>query len=1145
MKPLLRYLLFLICLYSFSQNAPQVVLKDSGKLKLSHLNVAVNITGNYATTTYDMKFYNGLNRTLEGELVFPLGEGQTVSRFAMDVNGKLREAVIVEKELARVAYENTVRQNIDPGLLEKTEGNNYKARVYPILPKSYKHLVITYEQELFSSNEKLIYELPLGINETIDQFSLAIDAYTDHLPRMENNAYNKLYFRKKDQTYRANFEEKHSLPNKPIIIEIPNKSGQESVLSHSDYFYINKTLTPNLKLKDKPKDITILWDASYSMRNRKLEEELKLLGNYISYLQNVNINLVSFSNAVHSNTMFKIKNGKWHTLKEHINNITHDGGTAFNSFQNLDVSTDEILLFTDGLSNLGSFSNINKGAIYTINSVVSANHSNLNTIATNSGGNYINLVRLDHQRALELLKQETFQFLGITANKFVSEVYPNKKTNITNNFSLTGRFSQNTTLELLFGYGGKVTQKIPIYIGSAESSKLVKRLWAKQKLKDLNTNKKENKDRIIKHAKQHHLISDYTSMLILDRLEDYVRYRIEPPQELKREYKQRIKELDDIEAERKEEIQERRADLFEEYQDILNWYKTKFPLKSKKVKKITQSAEQSNTNTTQNTQEASPRTQTTIPVNQTRNRTHIDSTKRIVSGQVLDTSGQPLPGTNIYVKGTSRGAQTDFDGYFAINAEVNDELEFSFLGFTPKSVTVGTHSNIRINLEEDASMLEEVVVMGYGVQKKSYVTAAVTTVVTQALAGRVSGVQITTNAGTPGDGSTVSIRGNTSIANNSPLFIVDGVVSETNPLAKLKPEDIESMQTLKDDAATALYGSRASNGLILIVTKDGKDKNQDAIEKLNEEIAEKIELKPWNPDTPYIHILEKEATVESAYNVYLNLRNQYSNSPSFFLDVADFFDQRKSPELAIRIISNLIEVELHNHELMRALAYKLEYFKQHQLATIVYEKVLELRPEEPQSYRDLALAYEYTGSPKKSFDLLYKLYNGDLLEKDEDERFYGIEHVAFTELTRLVSKYQHKLNLSEEQQKEFTDMPLDVRVVIDWNHNDTDIDLWVTDPNGEKAYYSNSETKIGGRMSEDLMEGYGPESFSLKKAIKGNYEVMVDYYSDNVQKISGPTILKVTLFTNYAKPNEQKETIVVRLDKEEDEVEVGNLRFNE
>jgi len=1140
MKTLLRHLFFLTFFYSFSQNSPQVVLNDSSNLKLSYLKVNVNITGNFATTTYDMKYYNGLDRTLEGELVFPLGEGQAVSGFAMDVNGKLREAVIVEKELARVAYENTVRQNIDPGLLEKTEGNNYKARIYPILPKSYKHIVITYEQELFTSDEKLVYELPLSIDEVIDEFSVIIDAYTNKSPTIEDNNYNNLFFRKTNNVYKAYFEEKQCIPNKPIIVQIPNKSEQENILTYSDYFYIHKTLDSDLKIKQKPNSLSILWDASYSMRNRNIDEELKLLGNYINHLQNVSITFVSFSNAVHSNRIFNIKNGKWRALKEHIRDVTYDGGTSFNVFENIEADTDEVLLFTDGLSNLGTYSGTCKDAIYTINSVVSANHSNLNIIATNSGGNYINLVRLSHQEALKLLEYETFQFLGIEDNEFVKEVYPNKNTNVTNDFSITGRSSENTTIELLFGYGGSVTQRIPVDIGVAKSSKLVRRLWAKQKLKELNDDKKENKEYIIKHAKEYQLISDYTSMLILDRLEDYVRYRIEPPQELKREYKQRIKELDDLEAEREAEIQDRKEDLFKDYEDIRNWYMTKFPLKTVKIKKPQEGQEGSSAATNQNNQSETHRSQNTNSANQTRNRTFVDSTKRVVRGQVLDVSGIPLAGTNIYVKGTSRGAQTDFDGNFAINAEENDELEISYIGFTPISVRVGGNNNFNIKLEEDSSTLDEVVVVGYGVQKRSSITASVATVVSQALSGRVAGVTITEES----DKSSVTIRGANSIANNAPLYIVDGVVSETNPLESLDSEDIESLQTLNNNAASSLYGARASNGLIIIVTKDGKEKNKEAIEKLNDEISEQIELKPWNPDTPYIHALEKESTIESAYKVYLNLRSQYANIPSFFLDVADFFDQRKAPELAIRILSNLIEIELHNHELMRALGYKLEYFKQHRLAVVVYEKVLELRPEEPQSYRDLALAHEYSGNFQKSFDLLYKIYDGNLLEKDEEERFYGIEHIAFTELTRLVSKYENELKLSDEQKKQFTKMPLDVRVVIDWNHNDTDIDLWVIDPNGEKAYYSNSKTKIGGRMSEDLMEGYGPESFMLKNAVKGNYKIKVDYYSDNVQKISGPTVLKVTLFANYAQPDEQKETIIVRLDKEEDEIDVGNLKFN-
>ena len=199
MKKLILIIFLFVCSQFFAQESLEIVLKDSSRLKLTSLKIDVNIVGNFATTTYDMKFYNGLDRTLEGELVFPLGEGQSVSQFAMDVNDKLREAVIVEKELARVAFESTVRQNIDPGLLEKTEGNNYKARVYPILPKKHKHVVLTFEQELTTLNQHKTYELPLGIKSELDNFSIQMQIFNGKmLPKIKSSSYNNFFFKDRD-----------------------------------------------------------------------------------------------------------------------------------------------------------------------------------------------------------------------------------------------------------------------------------------------------------------------------------------------------------------------------------------------------------------------------------------------------------------------------------------------------------------------------------------------------------------------------------------------------------------------------------------------------------------------------------------------------------------------------------------------------------------------------------------------------------------------------------------------------------------------------------------------------------------------------------------------------------------------------------
>ncbi|WP_378183029.1 VIT domain-containing protein [Aquimarina sp. SS2-1] len=1142
MKKSLLLVLFVSFIKLYCQEAPVIQLNDSVQLKLSVLKVDVKIIGNFATTTYDMKFFNEQDRTLEGELIFPLGQGQSVSGFEMDVNGEMRAAVIVEKELARVAYESTVRQNIDPGLLEKTQGNNYKARIYPILPKGYKNIIITYEQELFNTDDSRLYDLPLGFTNRMDEFFVDINVYGSEKPKVTNN---DVAFVQKDNKYQASIYKKNYVASSSILVNIPKILGSRQVITYNDFFYINQQFEPNSRLKEKPKSVTILWDSSFSNNHRETKKELELLDLYFGYLQNVDVQFISFSNSMHFNKMFTVANGNWSILKEQIEKVTYDGGTSLGFLNKIKIKSEEVLFFTDGLINLGGFDKKINKSIYTINSSVSGDHEYMNSIATRSGGNYINLIRFSPKNALEILKHETYQFLGIAKNDKVEEVYPNQNTNVLSDFSLTGKFREHTTVTLLFGYQNKVTNKIQVSTTSEAQDKTIIRLWAKQKLISLNRDKKRNKEKIVSLAKQYKLITEFTSMLILDRIEDYVKYRIEPPKELKVAYKEQITAIEEEVQYKKEELEERREDLFKGYENLRKWYTTKFPKKTEKAKPKNHSRNANpNHNIEQNA--SSDTLRETVANTSTSviemNRAILDPSKQVVSGTITDNTGLPLPGVNVLVKGTTNGTQTDFDGNFSINAEIQQELEISYIGFASKKITVGNANTLRIQLEEDTAHLEEVVVMGYGTQQKKSITASVTTVVSESFSEAVAGVLVDKNQ--PGANTSVVVRGVSTISNDfQPLYIVDGVPVKGNPTNQLSPDNIESIQILKEESGVALYGARGNNGVIVIVTKEGKEKKFEKIEELNQKISDQITLKSWNPDAPYLKILAKEKTVDLAYAKYIEIRSQYTNTPSFYLDVADFFDKRDEPLIAIKILTNLMEVDLDNHELMRALAYKLEYFSKYDLAVMVYEKVLELRTEEPQSYRDLALAYENIGEFQKSFDLLYKVYNGDLLEKDEDERFLGIEQIAYVEINRLVYKYKKKLKLPKLAKNTFNETPVDVRVVIDWNHNDTDIDLWVIDPNEEKGYYKNSETKIGGRLSNDMTEGYGPEEFMLKNAVKGNYKVMIDYFSDNVQKISGPTILKVTMFTNYGKKNESKKVSIVTLGKEEDEVEIGSLKF--
>jgi len=237
----------------------------------------------------------------------------------------------------------------------------------------------------------------------------------------------------------------------------------------------------------------------------------------------------------------------------------------------------------------------------------------------------------------------------------------------------------------------------------------------------------------------------------------------------------------------------------------------------------------------------------------------IKQTEISISGTVVDTNGQPLPGANVLEKGTTNGAQTDFDGNFSLDVtDTNATLVVSYIGFLTQEVVVGDQTSLNIILQEDSAKLDEVVIVGYGSVSKRDVTGAVSSIKAedfnggtvaspeQLIQGKSSGIQITTDGGEPGGAVNVRIRGTSSVrAGNGPLYVVNGVplngtavtptganagssddgagnTTAKNPLNFINPNDIASIDILKDASATAIYGSRGANGVVIITTKKGK-----------------------------------------------------------------------------------------------------------------------------------------------------------------------------------------------------------------------------------------------------------------------------------------------------------------------------------
>lgn len=213
-----------------------------------------------------------------------------------------------------------------------------------------------------------------------------------------------------------------------------------------------------------------------------------------------------------------------------------------------------------------------------------------------------------------------------------------------------------------------------------------------------------------------------------------------------------------------------------------------------------------------------------------------------VSGTVKEATGGTMPGVNVIVKGTTRGVTTDANGNFALDAAPEDVLTFSFIGYKSQEIRVGEQTRIAVVLAEDVETLDEVVVIGYGETKRKDVTGAISsisgdeirkrnpTTFDQALQGRVPGVVVQQISGQPGGGVSIQIRGISSFGGGNPLYVIDGVIiggiastgSGTNPLAGINPSEIESIDVLKDASASAIYGSQATNGVIVITTKRGK-----------------------------------------------------------------------------------------------------------------------------------------------------------------------------------------------------------------------------------------------------------------------------------------------------------------------------------
>ncbi len=958
---------------------PRLVLPSPAEqpIQLQTVRIRGEVNGRHALTEISMTFFNPNRRVLEGELQFPLLDGQTIAGFAMDVNGALRDAVPVEKARGQQVFEEIIRGNIDPGLLEVTQGNSFKLRVYPIPAQGVKQVVLRVQETLVDAGGRVAYRLPLGFAGRVGSF--AVDVRINGVaqaPQIIGGAFGNLNVHREGTTWRLDGAQRDFAGEGMLQIAVPASNGivvSTQRFEGKDYFVADVPVPSRDQPRDVPNVVGLIWDASGSGVTLDHGREMALLDAYFRRMKNGEVRLTRIRDVADRVQSFRVVDGAWQSLRSALENMVYDGATNLGAFKP-EPSVREYLLFSDGLVNYGDqpFAQVSV-PLYSVSAAVKSDAVFLRHIAQRGGGRFIDLTRGNAAEAARALLTSGARVKRLdtsgAAQVTMASVHP-----LGGRLLIAGVLTEaNASLQIRLTNGSNGGDdnivNVPLSkLAVAGTTAAIQ--WAQLRVNELDGEYQFNRAEISRLGNRFKLVTRETSLIVLDRIEDYVRYEIVPPESLRTDY-ERL--LANAAQQRRAERTSHLETIVRQFNEKISWWNRDFPKEDKRKQEM----------------------------------------KIGASGAV----------ERVEVTGTRIAEARD------------DRMEQS---------------------RERAS-------------------------------------------------------------NSAPV------------VAAAKAMAAPPIMASPAAPAPAVMAKRAMADAVAGMPQEANFANS--------QTAATIRLQKWQPDAPYASRM-RSADPSDIYRIYLDERASYAQSTAFFLDVADVLFEKGLNELGSRVLSNLAEMDLENRHILRVLGYRLLQAKQAGAAIPVLKKVLQLSPEEPQSYRDLGLAYAADGQSQKAIESL-----NEVVIRPWHNRFPGIEQVALAELNAIAATSKTALDLSRIDSRLIKSLPVDLRAVLTWDADNTDIDLWVTDPNGEKAYYGNRLTYQGGRMTQDFTGGYGPEEFSLKSAKPGKYKVEAQYFGDRRQSVTGATTLQVRLSSHFGTDRQQDQVITMRLKDKRDVVFVGEFEI--
>ncbi|MBU0944060.1 MAG: DUF2135 domain-containing protein [Proteobacteria bacterium] len=929
------------------------------EIKLQRLDIQVVVTGLHAQTSQTMTFYNPNGRDLAGELHFPLPGNASVCGYALDIDGKMIDGVILPKEEARKILETEIRKGADPGLVEQIQGNSYRSRIYPIPAKGSRTIRLSYLSDLVIDGNEAAYHLPLSHAGGVDKVSLRVEVVQSPV-RPEIGGFGNLTLNKWQDRWLAEADLDPSSPAEDLLIRLPKLPDQIVSVEQNKgktFFNISTRLQATHKEAWQPKRIGIAWDASGSRQNhgqdiqQSLKKDFQLLDALAKTWGPVPCDLLIFRNEVER----EIRSfASFRELINHLAAIPYDGGTDLTvlDFALFDPEVEGYLLFSDGLASgdKGLPGTCNKPLI-TVNSSTHCNTSFLDHVAEQANGVSVNLIHMDVEQAVTAISQVTHK-TQISMARGCSDLFSSTDNG---RLSILGRVDGATAeIHLLAPDATQIL--IEISAAQASHSNTLSRAWAGCKARELAL-VDDHSAEIVALGREYGLVTPGTSLLVLESLDQYLQYNIVPPSSLpnlQRQFKeQKSRQQTDAEEARRTQLEQ----VAWWWKERLQWWQTDFKADYRK--------------------------------------------KELVPGKA-------------YAQPRNSG---------------DENVLFSF------------------ECESENPSSAEVPVSGH-----------------------------------------------------SPDFATEEI-----------PEYESGAGTSADEHPHAAKAT--------------------------------ITIQAWTPDTSYLNEM-RAAAGGGLYKVYLQQRKNYAGSPSFFLDCADYLFKKGQTALAVRVLSNLEELQLGNIALLRIYGWRLQQAGQLNQAIKIFERIRRIRDDEPQSHRDLALALSDRWQQEHNQDdasrAMHLFY--EVITRSWD-RFPEIELIALMELNRLIHFARAEgVAVPERIDKRFIrNLDLDIRISMSWDTDLTDVDLHVFEPDRGHAYYGNHETRIGGLVSKDFTQGYGPEEYILHNAMPGKYIIKAHYYGSRQQTLCGPCTITATVFTNYGRKNEHKEVLTLRLEEASNQELVGEI----